>query len=199
MRGDPDPEPEAVILNSLEGYTKPAEADAITQATNSSADYQMREQTCQSIMQSLNNPDLKTAKQICTSIAHLECTRMGGSGYYAVCVMLVDSNEYVYDSEAMASLWGYYLEFELNDRYKIVFKDFDKSSGTDAMDTAVEALKTKKYLGFAIVADGDEPDFELGAAEEEVKELSKEASIYERLQALHETVKDKRKEDQLDI
>ena len=67
------------------------------------------------------------------------------------------------------------------------------------MDTAVETLKQNKYLGFACVADGDEPDFEIEAAEEESKPLTKEASIYERLQDLQESVKDKRKEDQLDI
>ena len=96
VRGDEEPEPEAVTLASLEGYVKPDDISALVQGPNSSTEYDMNDKTRESIVQSLSNPDLKTAKQICTSIAHLECTRMGGSGYYAVSIMLVDKDEFSY-------------------------------------------------------------------------------------------------------
>ena len=94
----------------------------------------------------------------------------------------------------MASAWGEYVEYVLNDQYMIIFKDFNRSDENLAeVDSLLETLKSNKYLGFAMSQDGEEePEEILNENVEIEKEEEKNDSLYARFKAMKEAKKPKR-------
>ena len=86
---------------------------------------------------------------------------MGGSGTYAVSAMLIMQDDYTFDQK-LAEAWGNYLTYRVSEGLYMVIKEYNRTDDKlDEVDQTLTLLKEQKYLGFAIIGDGDEKPEEI--------------------------------------
>ena len=113
---------------------------------------------------------------------------------------MIHKDNYTYDDQ-VEKAWGDYVEYILDDKFLLIFKDYDQTARFAAeTESLVKTLKKNKYIGFAMCDRSNEEPEELQYdQEEEIRGEEKDESLYERFIALKKLKGPRRKDDQLNI